>query len=228
MAYIVDIVVVAVLLIYAIRNGKKGFIGCVFGLLVTIISLAVAFFCAETVLELTDGFFSVQSLLTEKITESLSSIQGMEAPLAGEDINAVLEGTKLSPFLIKIIVDSVAVEGAAPGTTLASHIAVTIAEFSTLVITGIVLFLLCKIILTFIEKLFTKAVDSIKFIGFINTFLGALIGAVKGAIAILLVIAVVSIVPNEAITDFFDSTLFVGYFFHNNPINMLFAWIFGV
>jgi len=227
-AYVIDIVVAAWLLIAAIRGAKSGFISCIFGLVASVIALVVAFFCAETVLEQTGGLFSLQSMLIEKITESLSGLgEFMLAPLSEEGLVEALANTKLPSFLVDMIVDNVAVEGAAPDATIASHIGLTVGHFSSLVITGLALFILCKIVLSLIEKLFTKAVESIKFFGFINSLLGFVIGFVKSSITILLFIAALSLVPNELVTEILDSTLFVGYFFHNNPINLIFAAIFG-
>lgn len=94
-------------------------------------------------------------------------------------------------------------------------------------VSGILVFVLCKIILDLIGKLLTKLADSVKAVGALNTLLGAVIGFVKGAILICAVLAVISLLPDSMsfatkAQEAVDNTFFVHVIRDHNP---LLAWM---
>ena len=94
-------------------------------------------------------------------------------------------------------------------------------------VSGILVFVLCKIILDLIGKLLTKLADSVKAVGALNTLLGAVIGFVKGAILICAVLAVISLLPDSMsfatkAQEAIDNTFFVHVIRDHNP---LLAWM---
>ncbi len=223
-AYLLDIAIVVILLIGALRDAKKGFIGCVFGLIISIVSLVVAFFCASTVVEATGGLFGLGDTICSAIEESLLGIVGFDADVSQEGLVAALEGVNFPPFLAELIASN-GVEAPA-GTTLAAHISVTIGSFATLVLTGILLFLLSKLVLTLVEKIFTSLVSKVSLLGAVNGALGALIGVIKGALTICLIFSVLSLITSPAINEFINQSLFAHFIYNDNPINYIFSLIF--
>lgn len=224
MAYVVDLVAVLLVLIYTLKDAKKGFIYCVFGLLISVVSLVVAFFCASTVLETTGGLFGLEVTICGKIEESLLGIAGFDADVTQEGLTAALEAANLPAFMIDLIAD-IGIEAPA-GTTLAAHFGVTIGAFVSLVLTGIILFVLCKIVLSLVEKIFTALVEKVSLLGAVNGILGAAVGLLKGSLFVLMVLAALALIPSMDITAFMDETLFIGQLYHNNPINYVFSLIF--
>lgn len=94
-------------------------------------------------------------------------------------------------------------------------------------VSGILVFVLCKIILDLIGKLLTKLADSVKAVGALNTLLGAVIGFVKAAILICAVLAVISLLPDSMsfsvkAQQAIDNTFFVHVIRDHNP---LLAWM---
>ncbi len=224
MAFIVDLVAVLLALLFTLKDAKKGFIYCIFGLLISIVSLVVAFFCSSTVLETTSGLFGLQETICGKIEEMLLGIAGFDADVTQEGLAAALEAANLPVFMLDLIGD-IGIDAPA-GTTLAAHFGVTIGEFVSLVLTGIILFILCKIILSIVERVFTSLVEKVSFLGAVNSILGAAVGFLKAAIFVLLVLAALSLIPSAEITAFMDETLFIGLLYHNNPISYVFSLIF--
>ena len=223
-AYIVDLAVVLYALIMTLRDAKKGFVFCVFGLLISVVSLVVAFFCASTVLEMTSGLFGLQETICGKIEETLLGIAGFDADVTQEGLTAALAAANLPEFMIGLISD-IGIEAPA-GTTLAAHFGVTIGEFASLVLTGIILFVLCKIVLTLVEKVFTSLVEKVSLLAAVNGILGAAVGFVKAAIFVLLILAAIALIPSPDIAAFMEETLFIGKLYLNNPVNYLFSLIF--
>ena len=223
-AYLLDIAIIVILLVGALRDAKSGFITCIFGLIISIVSLVVAFFCAATVVEATGGLFGLGDVICSAIEESLLGIVGFDADVSEEGLIAALEGASFPPFLAELIASN-GVEAPA-GTTLAAHISVTVGGFVTLVLTGILLFLVCKIVLTLVEKIFTTLVSKIAFLGVVNTILGALIGLIKGAITVCLIFSVLALFTSPQISEFVNQSIFAHFIYNENPINYIFSLIF--
>ncbi|MBQ7369635.1 MAG: CvpA family protein [Clostridia bacterium] len=210
MAYIADIVVVLYLLIMAVVNAKKGFVGCVFGLVGSIVALAVAFLCAEMVVEATDNLFGLQALIENAIMPNVQ----------GATVQEALANMNIPEFLIGII---------AEGQTDVVAGIQELSHFLTLVVAGVVLFILCKIVLKILEKIFRSLIEHISFINAIDKLLGAVIGLAQGALTVLLILAAVTMIPEAAtsVGGLLDQTLFLGVLYHENPILQIFSMIFA-
>lgn len=222
-AYLADIAVIIALLIFALTDAKKGFITCVFGLIITVVAFVVAFFCASTVVEATSGLFGLQELVFTEIQGALSG-EIFQADATQEGLALALSEANLPTFLIDLI--STKGIDAPAGTTLAQYIAGEVAPFVALVLTGIILFILCKIVLIFVEKILTSLVSSVSLLGAVNTVLGAVIGFIKGALTVCILFSLLALLTSPEITEFINQTLFVHTIYHENPINLLFALIF--
>lgn len=209
MAYIADIVVVLYLLIMAVVNAKKGFVGCVFGLVGSIVALAVAFLCAEMVVEATDNLFGLQALIENAIMPNVQ----------GATVQEALANMNIPEFLIGII---------AEGQTDVVAGIQELSHFLTLVVAGVVLFILCKIVLKILEKIFRSLIEHISFINAIDKLLGAVIGLAQGALTVLLILAAITMIPEAAtsVGGLLDQTLFLGVLYHENPILQIFSMIF--
>jgi uncharacterized membrane protein required for colicin V production len=72
MHYLLDALVVVILLIYTVSCAKKGFVECLFGLLSTIVSFALAYMFSNTVLEMTDGLFGIANEIGLMAASTLS------------------------------------------------------------------------------------------------------------------------------------------------------------
>ena len=221
-AYILDIVVIVALVLFALSDAKKGFIACVFGLVITIVAFVVAFFCASTVVEATGGIFGLQDLITTEL-QNVFTGELFQADATQAGLSAALAEAKIPTFLIEMI--SANGIDAPQGTTIAQYLAGEIAPFVTLVLTGIVLFIVCKIVLIFVEKILTSLVSKVSLLGAVNKLLGAVVGLIKGAIMVCFIFSVVSLLTLPEITEFIDQSLFVHIIYHENPINLLYALI---
>ena len=221
-AYILDIVVIVALVVFALIEAKRGFITCVFGLVVSIVAFVVAIFCAANVAEATGGLFGLQEVIS---TEFQNTFKGdlFQVALTQEDLAIALADAKLPTFLI----DMISVNGieAEPGTTVAQYLAGEIAPFLTTVLTGIILFVLCKLLLIIVEKILTSLVSSISFLGAVNMILGAVVGLLKGGLAVCFIFSALSLLTSPELTEFINQSLFVHIIYNENPINLLYALI---
>ncbi|MBR2341385.1 MAG: CvpA family protein [Clostridia bacterium] len=226
MIWIVDIIAIVIMLAMLFKDTRKGFVKSVFGLLISLVSIAVAFLCADIVIEATDGAFGLQEAITNALSSTFAD-WGLAFDVSQEGIREKLtsiEFFKTLPFLVDLVMEQINT-GLPAGTMLNVHLGQTVGVLATNIVVGIVLFILCKIVLTFIEKLLSSLVESITLLGALNTLLGAAVGFVKGAITVSLLCMLLSTVPVfSSLMEQMPDTLFVyEWFFVNNPITKILA-----
>lgn len=224
-AYIADIVFMLALVVFSLFGAKKGLIKTFFGFVSTVVAIIFAFLFASLALDWTNGLFGLEKIICDGIGNALSKIEILSIDVSAEGLSAALEGISLPMFLKEAIVEEVAVEGVAAGTTLGMIVGKTVGEFLTLLVCGVLVFFLMKLLMKLFEGIFNKLVDNWDLTRAINTLLGALIGLIKGVLIVSLIIAGLSLIPMEWMTEFFDNTLILKELFHNNPINAILAWL---
>lgn len=227
-AYIVDIVVVLFILIFAIVCGKKGFIGCIFKFLSVVGALAVALIFAGKVGGLVNSAWGFTDKLAAKISPIFEKIPGFTTDLKGLPIDEVEQllsaswlPSSLQSELSKIVEGLKTLETLTDGQTLASLTAVKCAETIIKFACGIVLYIVSKILLNLLSKILTKIVNSSELGSSINVWLGVLIGLLESFAIVCAVVAVVSIIPSESVSAFVNETVLVKYLYGNNPIMLL-------
>ena len=226
MIWMVDIVAVIIILTAVFKDTKKGFIKSIFGLIISVASIAVAFLFADTAREMTDGAFGLQNLIINGLSSTFAD-WGLAFDASQEGIRNKLMDIgffKTLPFLVDIVMEQIDT-GLPAGTMLNVHLGETVGVLATNVVVGIALFILCRIILSVVEKLLTSLVENITLLGALNTLLGAAVGLVKGVITVSLICMLLSTVPVfSSLMEQMPETLFVHeWFFVNNPLTKLLA-----
>jgi hypothetical protein len=62
-------------------------------------------------------------------------------------------------------------------------------------------------------------------VGAVNSLLGFCVGALQGLLIVSGVVAVLSFIPIDGLTSFFNECVLVNWLYHNNPINLILSWI---
>lgn len=221
-AYVADIVCALLLLIFAVGGAKKGFVRCFFGLISTLVALILAIAFASTVANLLPSIFGSEGFFAGKFEGMFLKVKGFDADISADGIAAALESVSLPSFLKNVISKNISeVNDLAPGTTLANVVAPVAAQFLGLLISGLVIFIVAKIILRIFEKILTRLVSAWSFAAALNRLLGFAAGLLKAAFIICSVVAVLSLVPSEGIVSFIDKTLVLKYIYHKNPLTMI-------
>ena len=220
--YIADLVCTAILIICAFAGLKKGFVKSFFGLVSTLAALILAFALASTVLGWIDSAFGMTEFFSGKFETSFLKIKGFDTDISATGINAALESVNLPGFIKDVLAKKLGeVNNLAPGTTLANQAAPVVAQFVGLLISGLVIFVVVKLLLLIVEKILTSIVRSWSVAAALNGLLGFAIGALKAMLFICLILAVLSLIPAEPITTFFDKTLVLKYLYNDNPLTKL-------
>ena len=194
---ITDVVLIAILLIFALVGCKKGFVKTFLSTFGTLISLIVAVLLCSSVTNFLETRFSLVTTISE-------SVSGVLAGVFGEDVMSTtlaqanpetLNQTNLTAWLITIVLDIKSSSTAfPPETTLNQVISPVFSYYITCVISVIGLFIILKIIFFIIGEV-VKGLHKIKLIGTIDKILGFVLGLIKGLIFIQVLFLIVKIVP---------------------------------
>lgn len=220
--YVADGIVVLALLIFGIIAAKKGFVRCFFSFIATIAALVVAFVFMNKLIEWTDGLFGLQAWLNETLVNALSAIAGFDIDISAPGIEVALKG-KLPSFLVSLIMESVG--GSEPGTTVAMVAGEALGGVATGFVAWLALFLVTKLVCKLLEKILGSLAEKLPIVGAVNTLLGLVVGLLQGLIVVSAVVAVLSFIPVDGMTAFFNECTLVSWLYNNNPITYLLSLI---
>jgi uncharacterized membrane protein required for colicin V production len=221
--YILDAVILLGLIIYVIICAKRGFVKMVFHFMSGIVALIAAISLAKVAVTATDGLFGLLDILTEKFEGMFANSEGFNIPLSeGDDLKSLLQTKDLVAIIATLVVKKYS--GDFAGKTLAFLAGSTIAELLCTLIAGVALFFLLKIVCKLLSKILTAIFKKIKLLGTINSLLGFILGLLEGIFIISVLISVMTLIPSEALTNFFNSSLILRLLYNHNPI----VWLLGL
>ena len=221
--YLVDVIVVAIMLIFAVMSAKRGFINCFFGFISTIAALFLAVSMAKITVSTTGGFFGVQQALENSFVPSFSSLAGFDIDVSGQNLSALLHEKELPATLITLALKNNGGEIPA-GATLGMIVGESVAWLATVLIAGIVLYILVKIFLRILRKLFNSISNSIGLFNMLNRLLGAIVGFIEVVLLISLVVSFITLIPSQSIINFFQSSFILRAVYNHNPIVTVISW----
>lgn len=218
MPYIVDIIVVALMLLFVFICAKKGFITCFFGFISTIGALFVAFSFASLFASMTGGLFGLQGVLETSLVGSFSNLTGFDIPLdPSADLTEMLASQDMSEVLVNLIAQNWG-DADIAGKTLAELAGYTVAEFATAVIAGVALFIILKFVFMVLKKFFNFLFKG-GLLGTLNRLLGAAVGLVEAVLIASLVVTVLSLFPD--MMSFLNGSIILTALYQFNPLMWL-------
>ena len=221
-AYALDIACALILIIWAFIGAKKGFVKCFFGLVSTLIALVLAITLASTVSGWLDSAFGMTGFFSVKFDNTFLKINVFDADISSVGIASALENVNLPGFLKDLILKNLGeVNNLPAGTTLASQVAPVASQFVGLLISGLVIFIVARLLLLIVEKILSSIVRSWSVAAALNGILGFVVGALKALIVICAVLALLSLIPSDGLVSFFDKTIVLKYLFNENPLTKL-------
>lgn len=230
MAYIVDILIVAVFVLVVVLGYKKGFLSTIIDTFSLAISAVLSYEFFEPVAE------SAYNLLVRDLVETRFTrvVDEISTSLSVTDkVNAMIDG--LPPSAVKLAeamgvsMNSLSFSMSGSGTLsnddlvrvavdkIGQPIMINITE----VITFIAMFIVLTIALKFVASLFKKAND-IPFLGKLNAGLGGVIGVVKAAAIVLVVCTafyfIAGMSGSAPVIDAVNNSKIFTIIIENNPI----------
>ena len=224
--YIADIVFILVMLIWAIVDGKKGFVSCFFSFITAIACALAVLFLSAPVLKLTNGLFGLEGVMQVGLGDWISTIKPFNLDVSMDGWQAKMEEMALPQFLVDAVLAEIeSVVGDIPaGTMLGQYIGQVVGTFIGTILCAVAVFFLVKLIMWLLRGLLNKIVNSCKFIQKINLLGGIVAGAFKAFAIVCIILSIVSLIPAPEISNFFDNTLILDGLYHNNPVLVVFSW----
>jgi len=222
---IIDIVIIAAIIIFTFIGFKKGFLHSVISLFSWSFCLIVAFFAAKHVAGWINGIFNISGFIGNKISnglidsnnffaQAINSYESAEALIAAipEKTNGLLKQ------LIKVVFTNSSVDMNSTQ-TIGSMVGISLGQIITIVITGILIFVVLKVAVALLSKLFDK-ISKTKILGTLNKILGAILSFIKVGVIIIglnLVLIGLSLIPavNKTITPLVNENTHVEKFIYN-------------
>ena len=222
---IIDIAIIASLIIFAFIGIKKGFLHSIISLFSWVFCLLVAFLTAKYVAGWINGIFDLSGLIGSKISGALIDSNNFFAQAINtfatkeEIINTIpSETNSFVKQIIKVVFSNSAVDMTSTE-SIGSVVGVGLGQIITIVIAGILIFVVLKIAVALLNKLFNK-ISKTKVLGAVNKVLGAVFGVIKVAFVVVglnLVLVGLSVIPmvNKTITPLIQENTYVEKFTYN-------------
>lgn len=224
---IIDIAIVVALIIFGIIGLKKGFLKSIISIFSWAVCIVIAVLLAKYVAGWLNGIFNFSGFIGEKIsgglvstneffTQTINTYQagGKDALIAAipQDINGLLAQ------LVKVVFSNSNVDMTSTE-TIANVVGSSIGHICMVIISGILVFIVLKIAVALLSKLFDK-ISKTKILGSLNKILGLVFGALKAALVVIVlncVLVGLSLIPavNKTITPIIQDNTHIEKFIYN-------------
>ena len=204
----IDIVLIAIIAIFALVGMKRGFVDAILSLFSTVVSIGIAIWASKPFAGFLEQCFKVTSFLSNNLNKMFCGWHDVFAQTATEAttgtavINSANLGT-IPELILKVVIGENCVIQA--GETPASKFAEIIAPIALIVISAIIAFILIKLAVFLLSKLFDALLQN-KALSGLDRTLGLLLGFVKGALVICVLMGITIFIPNDKIITEIDKT----------------------
>ena len=209
---VIDIIVIAVLLVFGIIGMIKGFLNTLLSLFSTVASLGVAIFAAKPVAKFLNKVFGLVGFIGGKISASLA---GTITPFASGAATGEMTGAQLKEYLasdgltFQERIFKLFIEDGQSFTTdegIVNYLGERLAAIAAVVIAAVVVFLLLKIAVLLLAKLF-DALTKNKAISGLDRAMGLIFGLLKASLLICVTLAAFYIVANSTVQGWIDNSV---------------------
>ena len=210
---IIDIVVISVLALFAVIGMIKGFLNTLLSLFGNLASVGVAILCAKPVAKFLDSVFNIVSKLGEQITKTITDVNPFESGIEAVS-DSVLTGTELKQYLqsggtIYRKALGLFVEDAHEFTNdvdVVNYLGAQVARIAAIVIATIVMFVLLRIAVKLLAKLF-DALSKNKAVSGLDRAIGLTFGLLKGAIIVCLTLGIFYLIANQTVNGWIEGSV---------------------
>ncbi len=223
-AYLPDIAVGIFALVMVFVSARRGFIGCVLGIVSSLVAVILAISLAGAVVDGTGGFFGLQGSFQATFEKSFAKTDGFNVDISQVGLETALKTQDVSAILSRLALKAFGGEELAAGTTLAMLLGEATASLAVRLIAGILLFIVIKIVVRLLRRILSGIVDNIPLLGGVNRLLGGAFGLVYAWVIVSAILAVLAVIPSLEVAAFLENTLFVGLLYERNIVVIALSW----
>ena len=208
---IIDVFVVLAFVIFGIIGFKKGFLRSVLSLFSWVVCLGLAIWLAKYAAGWINGIYDFSSLIGGKISKGLiksnsfyaQSINVFEAGGKDSLIAALPKDNKFIAQIAEAVFSNSNVNMSSDA-TIGSVLGANLGHICMIVISGVLVFIILKIAVFFLEKLF-KNIEQTTVLGGLNKILGLILGVIKAGVIVVAInclLVALTLIPaaNKAIS----------------------------
>lgn len=193
---VIDIVFLALLILFALVGATRGFLKTIVSLASSVLSFAGAIYLAKPLVGLLNSWFSVVTKLGTSLTQQFLPLFSDFTNVSGEVIkNEHIEATGLLKKALTLFIDNSTVY--ADKTELANALGSKTASVILIAICTILCWLLIKLVLFLLAKLFDALKKESKAVNGMDKVLGLILGAVKGFAIISIVFVIANLLQSS-------------------------------
>ena len=218
---IIDLIIIAVLLIFGLIGLKKGFFKSILSVFSFATCLFIAIWAAKYVANWINGLYDFSNLIGNKISKSLmNSNEFFALPIntfeaTGKDalIASIPNTTNgIMVQIIKAVFSSSSVNMSSTD-SIGYVVGSSLGDVCMIVIAGIVVFIVLKIALSLLTRFFDNMCKT-KAIGGLNKIFGLILGLIKGALIVFsinFIVIALTLIPfvNRTIPKFINNNTYV-------------------
>ncbi len=242
---IIDIILVIIVAIFAIIGFNKGFFKSILSLFSWVVCLIVAIVLAKYVANWINGIYDLTSLIGSKIESALSGMGDVfnntiasynSADATAESVKTAIladiqKVSGMNGVLLQFIImvfNNTAFDPTSEA-TIGNILGMSIGHMCVVLIAGILVFIVLKIVVALLTKLFDR-ISKVKVIGGLNKVLGLVLGALKGAcivVIINIIVVALSLIPavNNVITPVIQDNTTVEKFVYNKTDEIIGTYV---
>ena len=223
--WLIDVLLVLGVGIFAYICAKRGFIECFFGFVSVIAAFAAAILFSKIFISVTGGLFGLQDAMTGMFESALLKVEGFSLDISNEGLAAAFAKENLPAFLSDIIIERIGDPNVAAGTTLAMLAGQTLSRLVISFVAFAAVFFGVRFLMFLLKKILNAVAAKINLVCKVNLILGGAVGVVEALLVISAVLGVLALIPIPAMTSYISDSLILGFLYNHNLINIILGWI---
>lgn len=209
----IDIVFIVIIVLFALWGLKKGFLASLISLVGITLSVVIAILLAPTFASFIDGIFGggITDMFTGLMSGVVSDFGSYDFPTsAAVPASDYINTFNVSGILKSLLIAMLGSETIPAGANVAEWFSTQLGGLLTTLCSAIVLFILIRIALAMLAKLFDKITEN-KTVNGLDRVLGFVFGAFKGLLYVAVAIALINllcVIPfiNDFVTEWLNKT----------------------
>lgn len=204
MGTVLDVVIIALIAVFALIGFKKGFFKSVLALISTLATIIISILCASPFAKLLNKIYDFTGFIADKLSDGIASMgvfysQPISGAMSGADVVSNIPSST-NGFLKKLMAYVLNPLSASDiqGLTVAEIVSGAFASIIMLILSAIILFILIKVVVALASRLFDNITRNRVF-GATNKLLGLAFGAVKGFVVVIIftiVLTMLTVIPS--------------------------------
>ena len=197
---IADVIILAIVVIFAIINLKKGFFKQLVKVICAVVAVIVAYSFCDDLLTFANANFNVTQLLRDKILGLFGEGSVFLMEVTNENIATAITSLGLPESLIEVAVNALSNVASDLYSNIGEFLSQLLANYILTSVSFVLIYIVARIVLILIAKLL-ESIIKLPIISDIDKFLGFILGMIKALILVFFVLFIIEVLPLEPLAE---------------------------